>query len=146
MADEEALFIIVGVDKPAGDAVGTVAADFAGGGVEDIDAVDFDLDLAVCGVEDVDIRLAEDDEQIALAGVLEVVGHVQVGVHPGFEDRDAAELVKFRGMGVVVEGAGDQDIKAPVASLSGSGDQVGAGNSAEFGTDKDGGPKFSGEC
>ena len=30
MADEEAFLVVVGVDEPAGDAVGTVAADFTG--------------------------------------------------------------------------------------------------------------------
>ena len=43
VADEEALFVVVGVDEPAGDAFGAVAADFAGLRVEDIDAVDSDL-------------------------------------------------------------------------------------------------------
>ena len=43
-----------------------------------------DLDLTFTGVQNVDIRFAEDDEQVALAGVLELAGHVQVGVHTGF--------------------------------------------------------------
>ena len=47
MADEEAFFVVVGVDKPAGDAVGTVAADFAGVRVKDINPVDLDLNLPV---------------------------------------------------------------------------------------------------
>ena len=99
VADEEALLVVVGVDEPAGDAVGAVAADLAGAGVEDVHAVDLDLDLAVLGVEDVDVRLAEDDEQVALAGVLQVVGHVQVGVHAGLEHGDAAELARTRWSG-----------------------------------------------
>ena len=33
VADEEALLVVVGVDEPAGDAVGVVAADFAGVGL-----------------------------------------------------------------------------------------------------------------
>ena len=37
MADEEAFFVVVGVDEPAGDAVGAVAANFAGSGMEDGD-------------------------------------------------------------------------------------------------------------
>ena len=61
MADEEALFVVVGVDEPAGDPVGAVADDFAGVGFEDIDAVDFDLDaiaeLAV-DFDDVDVGLS----------------------------------------------------------------------------------------
>jgi hypothetical protein len=41
--DEEAFLVVVRVDEPAGDAVGTVAADFAGLRVKNIDAVDSDL-------------------------------------------------------------------------------------------------------
>ena len=47
VADEEALLVVVGVDEPAGDALGAVAAHLAGVGVEDVDAVDLHLDLAV---------------------------------------------------------------------------------------------------
>ena len=49
MADEEAFFVVVGIDEPARDAVGAVAADFAGAGVEDIDAVDSDLYSVIGG-------------------------------------------------------------------------------------------------
>lgn len=69
MADEEGFFVVVGVDKPAGDPVGAVGADFAGVGVEDVYAVDLDLVLAI-RFEDVDIRFAEDNEEVAFAGVL----------------------------------------------------------------------------
>ena len=48
---------------------------FSGVGVEDVHAGDFDLDLIVGCFEDFDIGLSEYDEQIALAGVLQVVGH-----------------------------------------------------------------------
>jgi len=105
VADEEAFFVVVGVDEPAGDAVGAVAADFSGVGVEDVYAVDFDLNFVVFGVENVDIRFAEDDEEVAFACVFEVVGHVQVGVHSGFEHGDATQFAELGGMGVVVEGA-----------------------------------------
>ena len=57
VADEEALFVVVGVDEPAGDAVGVVAADFAGIGVEDIHAVDLDLRVVVSGQWRVDSDL-----------------------------------------------------------------------------------------
>ena len=50
VADEEALLVVIGVDEPAGDAFGAVAADFAGVGMEDVHAVDLDLNLAVFGV------------------------------------------------------------------------------------------------
>ena len=143
VTNEEGFFVVVGVDEPAGNAFGAVAADFAGVGVEDVDAVDLDRDLAVAGVEDVDVGFAEDHEQVALAGVLQVFGHVQVGVHARFQHRDAAEFVELGGMGVVVEGAGDQHIEARVAGLTRGGDQVGAGDGAEFGADEDGSAFFS---
>jgi len=95
VADKEAFFVVVGVDEPAGDAFGAVAADFAGVGVEDVDTVDLDLDLAIFCFKDIDIRFAEDDEQIALAGVLEVIGHVQIGVYSGLEYGDAAEFAEL---------------------------------------------------
>ena len=47
VADEEAFFVVIGVDEPAGDAVGAVADDLAGVGVEDIHAVDLHAQLAV---------------------------------------------------------------------------------------------------
>ena len=46
-----------------------------------IHSVDLDPDLALLGWEDRNVRLAEDDKEVAFAGVLEIVGHVQVGVH-----------------------------------------------------------------
>ena len=107
--------------------------------MEDVHAVDLDLDLAVFGFEDVDVRFAEDDEQVALAGVLEIVGHVQVGVHAGLEHGDAAEFVELGGVGVVVEGAGDEHVEAGIAGFAGGGDQIGAGDGAELGADEDGG-------
>ena len=68
--------------------------------------------------EQVDVRLAEDDEEVALAGVLQVVGHVQVGVHARLEHGDAAELAELGGVRLVVEGAGDQHVEAGVAGLA----------------------------
>ena len=139
VAHEEAFLVVVGIDEPAGDAVGVVAADFAGVGVENVHAVDLDLDLTVLRVEDVDIRLAEDDEEVAFAGVLEVVGHVEVGVHAGLEDGNAAQFAELRGVGVVVEGAGDQDVEVRVCGFAGGLHQIGAGDGAEFGADEDAG-------
>ena len=71
VADEEALLVIVGIDKPAGDALGAVAADLAGVGVENVHAVYLDLELfgmdaANFNRDDVDVRLAEDDEKVSL--------------------------------------------------------------------------------
>ena len=42
MADKEALLVVVGVDKPAGDALGAAAADLPRVGVEHADVVDPD--------------------------------------------------------------------------------------------------------
>ena len=75
---------------------------------------------------DVDVRLAEDDEEVALAGVLEIAGHVQVGVHLRLQDRQRAELGDLRGVRVEGEGAGDQRVEARVHRLARRGDKVDA--------------------
>ena len=54
--------VVIGVDEPAGDTVGSVAADFSGVRMEYVYAVDLDLNLTVLRVDDVDVRFAEDDE------------------------------------------------------------------------------------
>lgn len=113
VADEEAFFVAVSVDEPAGDTVRAVATHFASVRAEYVHTVDLDHDVAtVIGrvgvvavhrgfqvlavlVKDVDIGFAEDDEHVALAGVLQVLGHVQVGIHARFQHRDAAELVEI---------------------------------------------------
>lgn len=86
MADEETFFVVVGVDEPTRDAFGSVAADFAGLRVEDVDAVNLDLDLiqfvvVTFGGRDVDVRFAEDHAQVFRASVFEFVGHAQAGVY-----------------------------------------------------------------
>ena len=91
--------------------------------------------------QDLDVGLAEDGEEVAAAG-LEVAGHVQVGVHPGLQDRDAAEAVELGGVGVEVEGAGDHHVEAGLGGLAGGGDQVGALDGAVFGADEDAGAAF----
>ncbi len=124
MPDEEAFLVVVSVDKPAGDAVGAVATDLAGIGVEDIHTVDLYAHLAVFFRQENNIRLAEDDEEIAFTRVLEVAGHVQVGVHAGLEYGEAAELAEFGGMRLVVEGAGNQHIKPRIAGLAGGSNTI----------------------
>ena len=86
--------------------------------MEDVHTVDLHLHLATLRREEIDVRLAENDEEVALAGVLQIVGHVQVGVHARLEHGDAAELVELRGMGVVVEGAGDEHVEVGIAGLA----------------------------
>ena len=122
MADEEAFFVVVGVDEPAGDAFGSTGFDFARLGAEDIDSVDFDLDLLIARFCDFDVGFTKDDKEVARSGVFEVVGHVQVGVHAGFEDGDAAELGEVGGVGIVAEGTGNQNIEPGIAGFTGGGD------------------------
>ena len=70
MPDEETFFVVVGVNEPTGDSVGVVAANLAGVGMEDIDAIDADLYLAgrsassPFGLEVVNVGLAEDNEEV----------------------------------------------------------------------------------
>ena len=68
---------------------------------------------------------------------------MQIGVHARLEHGDAAELVEFRGVRLVVEGAGDQHIEAGIAGLAGGGDQIGALDGAELRADEDGGALFA---
>ena len=48
-------------------------------------------------------------------------------------------LRELGGVGVVVEGAGDQHVEAGIAGLAGGGDQIGALDGAELRADEDGG-------
>ena len=112
---------------------------FAGLGFEHVHAVHLHAQLAVLFRQEGDVRLAEDDEEVALAGVLEVLGHVQIGVHAGLEHRDAAQLAELRGVRLVVEGASDKHIECSIASLAGGGDEVRPLDGAEFRANEDGG-------
>lgn len=123
---EEALFVVVGVYEPARDAVCVVAPHLSGVGMEYVYAVYFYPHLSVFSVENVYVRFAEDDEEVALPGVLEVVGHVEVGVYAGFEDGYPAEPVELGGVGFVVEGARDEDIEVRVSGFAGGTHEVGA--------------------
>ncbi len=144
LAHEEALTVVVAIDEPAGDVVGLVAADFAGGGVEHINAIDLHLDLiglsiGTSGIEDVDVGFAEDHKQIALAAVCEILLHVQIGVHAGLENGDRAELVELGGLGLVVEGAADQHVEAGIGAFAGCFHQIDAADGAELRADEDAG-------
>jgi len=146
MANEKTLLVVVGVDEPAGDALRAVAADLARVRMKDVDAVDFHADLAVKGVKHVDIGLAEDDEEVSLAGVLQVFGHVKVGVHARLEDRDAAELRELGGMRLEVERTSDEDVEAGIGRLPGGVDEIGAKDGAEFRSNEDPGTPFDSRC
>ena len=144
MADEEALAVVVGVDEPAGDAVGVVRADLGGGGVEHVDAPHLNLEFVGSDGADFDVGFSEYDEEVGFVGAFEGVGHVEIGVHPGFEHLDAAEFGEFGGVGVVVEGAGDDHVEAGVSGFPGGLHQVGAGDGAEFRADEDARPAVGG--
>ena len=124
LTDKEAFLVIVRIHKPAGDVIGLAGADLAGAGFEHVHAIDLDAQhagLAAFGVglgQQADVRFTEDDEEIALAVVLEVLAHVQVRVHAGLEHRDLAQLAELRRMGIVVERAGDDHIEARIRSLA----------------------------
>ena len=55
MADEERFLVVVRVDEPAGDAVGAGVDDFAGLGLEDVDAVALDAEAVVGVVQQGDV-------------------------------------------------------------------------------------------
>jgi hypothetical protein len=63
LPDEEAFFVVVGIHKPAGNAVSTVTADFSGIRVKYIHAVYLYADLArltlLACIKDGDVRFAE---------------------------------------------------------------------------------------
>src|SRR5262245_34069182 len=110
VADEETFFVVVGVDEPAGDAFGGVTADLASGRVKYIHSVHFHAQLAVFLVKNGNVWLAEDDKEVAFSGALQLSGHVQVGIHPRFKHRNAAEFTELRGVRLVVKRAGDQHV------------------------------------
>src|SRR5689334_4949408 len=66
VAYEEAFFVVVGVNEPAGDSLRAVAANFAGVGMEYVYAFHLNANLArlaiLASLKDFDIRLAEDHE------------------------------------------------------------------------------------
>ena len=83
--------------------------------MEDIDAVHLHLHL-VTGGEQRDIGLAEDHKQVPLAGVLEVVRHVQIGVHPCLQDRNPPQLVELGRVRFEVERTRDQHVEVGLSN------------------------------
>ena len=70
MANEEAFFVVICVDEPAGDSVGAIADDFAGLRFEYVHAFDTDSDFAIASIVNFDVWFAEDDEEICRSGGL----------------------------------------------------------------------------
>src|SRR4051794_17090017 len=118
MPHEEALLVVVGVDEPAGDTLGAVTADFACRRVENINTLDVDHQSSVAFMQDFDVRLAENYEQVAFPGGLELAAHVEVRVHACLQDGNAPKLAEFARVSLIVERTGDEDVKAGVAGLA----------------------------
>jgi hypothetical protein len=88
------------------------------------------------------VRFAENDEEIAFTRVLEVFGHMEIGIHAGLEHRDATQFIELRGVGFVVEGTGDEDIEPGVPCFAGGGDKIGALDGPKLGANENGGTLF----
>lgn len=73
VADEKAFLVIVGVDEPAGDGVGFVTDHLSGLRLEDVDALDEDAELIARHGFDLDVGFAENDKEIALAGIFKIL-------------------------------------------------------------------------
>ena len=121
---------------------GAIAADFARVRMEHIHALDLDLNLPAVRVQDVDIRLAEDHEQVALAGILQIAGHVQVRVHASLQHRNAAQLVELRGVRIIVKSARHEHVEARIPGLARGRHQVRPRHGAELRTNEDRRPPF----
>jgi len=140
LTDEEAVGVVVGIDEPAGDVVLDLAgaADFAGGGVEDIDAAEVDRADAVLGAVARDVGFGGHDEQVAAAGFAGFCG-VAFLAHAGFQHDKAAEV--HRGLAHLrVEGeAADGQGVGPVAAFAGGFADHFLADGAAFGADDDDG-------
>ena len=75
--------------------------------LEHVHAMYLHLNLSVLHIRDLNVRLAENHKKVSFAGVLQIAGHVQVGIHASLENGDAAQFGKVCGVRVVVEGATD---------------------------------------
>ncbi len=139
VADEEAFLVVVGVEHPQRDTLLALRHHLAGLRLEHVHAFDGHAQHAIGQFLDADVGLAEDDEEVAVAGGLQILRHVQVGVHARLQHGHAAQAVELGRVGVIGEGAGDQDVEAGIAGLPRRGHQVGAGDGAEFGADQDAG-------
>jgi len=70
VANEEILLVVVSVDELGCDALGVIRSDFARVRVEYVHALYAHADASIRLVLDVDIRFAEYNKEVALAGVL----------------------------------------------------------------------------
>jgi hypothetical protein len=90
-------------------------------------------------VQHLDVRLTEDDEQVALGGGFELAAHVQVGVHARLEHRDTSQIAELAGARLVVERARDHNVEGSISCLACGGDEIRSGDCSELRADEDGG-------
>ena len=88
-------------------------------------------------MKDVDIRLSEDHKEVRTVGLLQILGHVKVGIHSGLDDRQPSQFAQLSGLGIIIERTGDQLIETTVACLSCCLHQICTSNRSELRTDKD---------
>ena len=69
LPDKEAFLVVIGIDEPTRYAVGVVAVNLTRVRVKHIHTVNLDLNLTVRCVNDFDVRLSEDDEEVAFTCV-----------------------------------------------------------------------------
>jgi hypothetical protein len=111
-----------------------------------IDPFDFHPDLVRANGLDLDVGLAEHDEEVASAGAFELARHMQVGVHARLQDRDAPDAVEFGRASIEIEGAGDHQIEPGISRFAGRVHKIRSRHGAEFGTDQDRSATFSRAC
>ena len=114
VADEESVAVIVAIEEPTGDVLGGIGAGahLARRGVEDVDAFYANREHAAARRLDIHVGLSEYDEEIAGAGLFEMVGHVEVFVHTRLKHGKAAEIHRITAdMGIEGEAADHQHIE-----------------------------------
>ena len=121
----------------AANAFGVVGTDFPRVGVEYIHAFHTHANSSVLLILDVDVGLTKHDKEIPFARILQLVGHVKVGVHLGFKDWQRPKLGQLGGMRIEIEGTGDHDVEPGIGRLARRIDEIGARHRAEFRAEKD---------
>ena len=125
MTNEETLLVVVGINEPAGDAFGPVAADFAGLRIEYIDAMNLHLNLPVFRLLSSMSGSPKTTNKLPVPVFFNSSAMCKVCIHSCLQHRDATELVEFARMSLEVEGAGDKHVKARISGFAGGLDEIG---------------------
>jgi len=103
---EQRAVVVVGVQRPDGDAVFAAGLQLALGGVEVVETVDFDFVVTVFAFTHFYVGLSHEPEALVVGALFFQVFGEQVGVHLRFQGGDAFGCVDvFGGFGVEGEGA-----------------------------------------